>query len=269
MRSIIPFAVLTGLLVVSARAQDLDLGNGVQLKLAPIPAGKFLMGSPKGDVGATLNESDRLKQNNEYQHAVTLTRGFLLGTTEVTQAQYRAVTGQNPSVFKGDSLPVDNVSWNDAVKFCELLSARTGKTVRLPTEAEWEYACRANTTTRYYFGDDPDHALLADHAWYEANSVRQTHSVGQKKPNNWGLHDMGGNVWEWCVDTFVGPYEDKTVVDPAGPAPGEIRVLRGGGWETGPLSARSANRGGILSTKATSRFGFRIVVEKQAAATAG
>ena len=262
MRSLIRSALLAGLLLVSARAQDLDLG-GVPLKLVSIPAGKFLMGSPKGDPGAAFNESDRLKQNDYYQHPVILTRAFLLGATEVTQAQYRAVTGRNPSVFKGDNLPVDNVSWDDAVKFCELLSAKTGKTVRLPTEAEWEYACRAGTATRYYFGDDPDYTLLADHAWYEANSARQTHPVGQKKPNDWGLHDMGGNVWEWCADTFKGPYEDKSVTDPAGPPPGEIRVLRGGCWETGPLSARSANRGGILATRATSRFGFRIVVQQK------
>ena len=250
-------------LAVSAHAQDLDLGNKIQLKLAPIPAGKFLMGSPKGDPGSAFNESDRLKPNDYYQHPVTLTRAFLIGTTEVTQAQYRAVTGQNPSVFKGDDRPVDNVSWNDALQFCQLLSAKTGQTVRLPTEAEWEYACRAGTTTRYAFGDDPDHAQLAAHAWYEANSARQTHPVGQKKPNDWGLHDMGGNVWEWCADTFKGPYEDKTVTDPEGPPSGDIRVLRGGCWETGPLSARSANRGGGLATRATSRFGFRIVIESK------
>lgn len=261
MRPFVISALLAGLLLVSARAQDLDLGAGVKLKLAPIPAGTFQMGSPKGDVGAAFNESDRHKANNYHQHPVTLTRAFLIGVTEVTQAQYRAVTGKNPSVFKGDNLPVDNVSWDDAVKFCELLSAKTGKTVRLPTEAEWEYACRARTTTRYYFGDDPDHAQLADHAWYEVNSARQTHPVGQKKPNDWGLHDMGGNVWEWCSDVFRGPYEDKTVTDPQGPPTGDIRVLRGGCWETGPLSARSANRGGGLATRATSRFGFRIVVE--------
>jgi formylglycine-generating enzyme required for sulfatase activity len=261
MRSLILTAIVAGLLVVSARAQDLDLGSGIRLKLAPIPAGKFQMGSPKGDTGAAFNESDRVKQNNEYQHSVTLTRAFLIGTTEVTQAQYRAVTGQNPSIFKGDTLPVDNVSWDAAVKFCELLSAKTGKTVRLPTEAEWEYACRATTTTRYSFGDDPDYTRLAEHAWYEANSARQTHPVGQKKPNDWGLYDMGGNVWEWCADTFKGPYEDKSVVDPEGPPTGEIKVLRGGCWETGPLSARSANRGGIISNRATSRFGFRVVVE--------
>lgn len=261
MRSFIFSALLAGLLSVSAHAADLSLGAGVSLQLAPIPAGTFQMGSPKGSVGAAFNESDRLKQKDYHQHPVTLARPFLIGVTEVTQAQYRAVTGQNPSVFKGDNRPVDNVSWNDAVKFCELLSAKTRKTVRLPTEAEWEYACRAGSTTRYFFGEDPDHVALADHAWYEANSERQTHPVGQKKPNAWGLHDMGGNVWEWCSDFFKGPYEDKTVTDPQGATTGETRVLRGGCWETGPLSARSANRGGVIPSRATSRFGFRVVVE--------
>ena len=260
-----PFSLLLLITLALAapgiRAADLDLGGGVQLKLAPISAGKFMMGSPKGSVGAAFDESDRHKKNDVFQHEVTLSRDFLIGVTEVTQKQYLSVTGKNPSVFRGDTLPVDNVSWEDAVKFCELLSAKTGKTVRLPTEAEWEYACRAGTTTRYYFGDDLDLALLADHAWYEANSDRKTHPVGQKKPNAWGLHDMAGNVWEWCADRYKGPYEDKTVTDPKGPPTGDLRILRGGCWETGPLSARSTNRGAILSTRATSRFGFRIVVE--------
>lgn len=261
MRPFVLFAILAGLLVASSHAADLDLGGGVSLKLAPIPAGTFQMGSPKGSVGAAFNESDRHRRDDVYQHEVILSKGFLMGATEVTQAQYRAVTGQTPSVFKGDDHPVDNVSWEDAVKFCELLSAKTGKTVRLPTEAEWEYACRAGSATRYYFGEDPDHTALADHAWYEANSGRQTRPVAQKKPNAWGLYDMPGNVWEWCSDFFKGPYEDKTVTDPRGAASGDTRIMRGGCWETGPLSLRGANRGGVIPTRATSRFGFRVVVE--------
>ncbi|MET0263111.1 MAG: formylglycine-generating enzyme family protein, partial [Rariglobus sp.] len=261
MRRVIFSVLRVGSLSISAAAPDLDLGSGMRLPLAAIPAGTFQMGSPKGSAGAAFNESDRHKSKDYYQHPVTLTHGFLLGVTEVTQAHYRAVTGQNPSVFKGDNRPVDNVSWDDAVKFCELLSAKTGRTVRLPTEAEWEYACRAGSETRYFFGEDSDLTALADHAWYDANSERQTHPVAQKKPNVWGLHDMGGNVWEWCADRFSGPYEDKTVTDPQGAKNGDTRVLRGGCWETGPLSARSANRGGILPSRATSRFGFRIVVE--------
>lgn len=248
-------------LVSNAFGADLDLGGGIRLKLADIPAGKFRMGSPKGSVGAAFDESDRLRRDDFFQHEVTLSRAFQLGVTEVTQRQYRQVTGQNPSVFKGEDRPVDNVSWMDAVKFCELLSAKTGRKVRLPTEAEWEYACRAGGAERYYFGEDPEHTALADHAWYLANSERQTRPVAQKKPNAWGLHDMAGNVWEWCADYYKGPYEDKAVTDPKGASGGETRVLRGGCWETGPLSCRSANRGGVIPTRGTSRFGFRIVVE--------
>ena len=255
---VLGFALLA--LLAPARAADLDLGGGIKLKLADIPAGKFLMGSPKGSVGAAFDESDRHRRDT-FEHEVALSRPFRLGVTEVTQAQYRRITGQNPSVFKGDDRPVDNVSWEDASRFCQLLSAKIGKTVRLPTEAEWEYACRAGTTARYYFGEDPDHAALADHAWYLANSDRQTRPVAQKKPNAWGLHDMGGNVWEWCADYYKGPYEDKAVTDPKGATSGETRILRGGCWESGPLSCRSTNRGGVLSSRATSRFGFRVVVE--------
>lgn len=258
----VAFVVLSAAPATSGlHAADLDLGDGVRLKLASIPAGKFMMGSPKGSVGAAFDESDRHRKDNVFQHEVTFTRSFLIGVTEVTQEQYIRVTGRNPGVFQGANLPVDNVSWNDAVKFCELLSVKTGKVVRLPTEAEWEYACRAGTTTRYYFGDDLDHARLAEHAWFETNSDRRTHPVGKKEPNSWGLHDMGGNVWEWCADRYKGPYEDKTVSDPRGAASGEMRVLRGGCWESGPLSARGTNRGGIVPTRATSRFGFRVVVE--------
>ncbi|MFV0337216.1 MAG: formylglycine-generating enzyme family protein [Chthoniobacterales bacterium] len=262
MRTVIFSTIFALLLATPARAQDLDLGDGIHLKLASIPAGTFQMGSPKESEGAAFNESDRFKKNDDYQHSESISRDILIGTTEVTQAQYRAVIGQNPSVFKGDDHPVDNISWEDTQKYCNLLSTKTGKTVRLPTEAEWEYACRAGTPTRYYFGEDPDAATLADHAWYRANSKRQTHPVATKKPNPWGLYDMSGNVWEWCSDRFNGPYRDKAVSDPQGAKNGDTRVLRGGCWETGPLSLRSTNRGGIIPTRATSRFGFRIVVEK-------
>jgi formylglycine-generating enzyme required for sulfatase activity len=240
---------------------NLDLGQGVSLSLARLPAGKFLMGSPKGDMGAANDESDRAP-NNPAQHEVTLSKPFLIGVTEITQEQYQQVTGTNPSHFKGADLPVDSVSWEDATRFCKMLSDKTGKVVRIPTEAEWEYACRAGSTTRYFHGDDPDSEELADHAWYEVNAGRKTHPVGLKKPNAWGLCDMGGNLWEWCQDFYAGPYEDKSVTDPKGPAAGGIRILRGGCWETGRLSCRSTNRGGMIPGRATSRFGFRVVVEE-------
>lgn len=261
MRALFFSATFSLLAFVPLDAEVLDLGEAVELKLVPIQGGTFLMGSPKGSVGAAFDESNKFRKDDAYQRTVTLSKGFLIGVTEITQRQYRRVIGQNPSVFQGDDRPVDNVSWDDAVKFCEVLSLKTGRTVRLPTEAEWEYACRAGSTTRYYFGEDLDHALLADHAWYDANANRTSHPVGLKKPNAWGLYDMPGNVWEWCADRYKGPFEDLTVTDPKGASTGVTRVLRGGSWETGPLSARSANRGAVIPSRATSRFGFRVVVE--------
>ena len=168
---------------------------------------------------------------------------FAIGKYPVTQAQYEAVMGINPSHFKNNPQnPVEKVSWNYAQAFCQKLSQITGKTYRLPTEAEWEYACRAGTTTRYYFGDDANQ--LGDYAWYSANSQSKTHPVGQKKPNAWGLYDMIGNVWEWCEDDWHSTYENA-------PRDGSAwlikddrsQILRGGSWSFNPNYCRSAYRG--------------------------
>ena len=153
---------------------------------------------------------------------------------EVTQEQYERVMGKNPSRFKGPQLPVERVSWKAAVSFCTKLSAfpeeqAAGRTYRLPTEAEWEYACRAGSTTDFCFGDAE--WGLDDYAWYEDNSDHRTHPVGQKRPNAWGLYDMHGNVWEWCADWHdEAYYEASPVDDPQGPATGVDRVGRGGSW---------------------------------------
>lgn len=251
---------LGGALAGASEIVQLDLGKGVSMPLAQIPSGTFLMGSSTDDPTAANDESDRAKKG--VQHKVTISKDFLIGVTEVTQDQYEAVTGKNPSSFKGGKQPVDSVSWDDAALFCKLLSEKSGKTVRLPTEAEWEYACRAGASTRFPFGDSPEWRELGEFAWYQANSDRATHPVASKKPNAWGLHDMGGNVWEWCQDVYTGPYEDQSVTDPRGKPGGTLKVLRGGCWESGPSSCRSANRGGIVPSRATSRFGFRVVVEK-------
>jgi len=246
----------------AANVSSLDLGANLELEVVAIPAGTFQMGSPEGSVGAANDEWMRNPKRDNFQHTVTLTKPFQMGVTEVTQEQYQQVMGSNPSVFKNPKGPVENVSWTDAAKFCELLSAKIGRTVRLPTEAEWEYACRAGSTTRYYYGEDTDTKELVEYAWYEDNSNRSTHPVGQKKPNAWGLYDMAGNVWEWCQDYYKGPYEEKNVTDPRGLAPAtDVRVLRGGCWESRSLSQRSANRGAVNPDRANSRFGFRIVVE--------
>ena len=205
--------------------------NSVGMLLVPIPAGTFTMGEANGD-------------DNETPHKVTLTQPFHLGQYEVTQEQYEKVMGTNPSNFKGGQNPVEQVDWNDAVEFCRKLSAlpaekKAGYVYRLPTEAEWEYACRAGTTTRYSFGDSD--SQLGDYAWYDKNSEDTTHPVGGKKPNGWGLYDMHGNVWEWCQDWY-GSYPRGSATDPTGAASGSIRVSRGGGWNLISDYCRSAYR---------------------------
>ena len=210
------------------------------------------MGSP---------DSDKVAQDDEKpQHRVRITRPFYLGATEVTQGQYRAVTGQSPSYFKGsDDLPVEQVSWNDAIAFCDKLSelekgSLGGARYRLPTEAEWEYACRGGSTTRYSFGDDA--ARLGEFAWYNGNSDGKTHPVGQKRPNAWGLYDMHGNVWEWCQDGYEKDYYGHSPdADPLGPSQASARVIRGGGWRFFPQHARSASRRGTLRGSGTTTWG--------------
>jgi formylglycine-generating enzyme required for sulfatase activity len=170
-------------------------------------------------------------------HKVTLTKPFYLGKYEVTQEQWQAVMGNNPSKTKGPKNPVDSVTWNDCQDFFKKLNpkiAASGKSGRLPTEAEWEYACRAGTQTPYFFGDDEKQ--LDDYAWYIRNgppkTIHRPHPVGQKKPNPWGLYDMYGNVTEWCAD-WVGSqyYEESPVTDPKGPETGTMKALRGGSVE--------------------------------------
>jgi formylglycine-generating enzyme required for sulfatase activity len=182
-----------------------------------------------------------------------------MGVYDLTQEQYEAVMGQNPSRFKRANNPVETVSWDDAMEFCKKLSAKTGKAVQLPTEAQWEYACRAGSKTGFYFGDDD--ADLRDHAWYTGNSTSQTHPVGQKKPNAWGLYDMHGNVWQWCSDWYE-PYPVGGVTDPTGPANGQSRVLRGASWIDDPRRCRSADRDSLdyPGLRRISYRGFRVVV---------
>jgi formylglycine-generating enzyme required for sulfatase activity len=226
-----------------------------------IPAGEFDMGSPPSEEG-------RLEYEGPV-HRVTLSRAFRIGKYPVTQRQYEAVTGENPSHFSGNiDRPVDSVSWEDAVAFCRKLGARDGRAYRLPTEAQWEYACRAGSTSAYCFGDDP--SLLPQYAWYRDNSGMQTHPVGEKKPNAFGVYDMHGNVWEWCHDYYYGScgsgfygwhyYRVSPNVDPQGPDIGASRVLRGGSWDDDPGGCRSADRGGFWPDCRNFRSGFRVVL---------
>ena len=192
-------------------------------------------------------------------HSVTLTKPFYMGKLAVTQAQWQQVMGADPSNFKGRDKPVETVSWDDAQAFCKKLSEQTKEMVRLPTEAEWEFACRAGTNTAYYSGDtDKD---LDRVAWYDANSKNTTHSVGQKAPNAFGLYDMHGNVWQWCEDWYgEGYYRKSEAENPHGPADGAFRVLRGGSWTYGSSHCRSARRRWGAPGRRGFDVGFRIAL---------
>ncbi len=229
-----------------------DLGNGVKMEFILVNPGTFMMGSD-------IDDHDRPV------HKVILTKPFYMGKYEVTQAQWKEVAGENPSVFKDRPLsekrPVENVSWTDIdekflPKLAKLLPK--GYVPRLPTEAEWEYCCRAGTTTVYCFGDDVE--KLGEYAWYDANAGKETHPVGEKKPNAWGFYDMHGNVWEWCSDWKV-PYQAGEATDPAGPGTGTQKANRGGAWLMNHIYCRSARRS--LNEPRSTRggnLGFRIAI---------
>jgi formylglycine-generating enzyme required for sulfatase activity len=191
-------------------------------------------------------------------HEVTLTRPFYLGKFEVMQEQYQQVTGTNPSDFNGQNLPVENVSCGEAQEFCTKASEKTGHSIRLPTEAEWEHACRAGSRTAYYTGDTE--ADLDRAAWYPKNSGKTTHPVGKKVPNAWGLYDMHGNVWEWVQD-FYEPYKADAATNPGGPPQGQYGVLRGGSWFVHHLLCRSAFRFSYFPDHRGDFFGFRVAVD--------
>jgi formylglycine-generating enzyme required for sulfatase activity len=232
-----------------------EITNTIGMKLVLIPAGEFLMGSPDSDKEAMADEKPR--------HRVRITRPFYLSATEVTQGQYRAATGANPSNFNiSDDMPVEQVSWEEARAFCDKLNALEkqqlgGARYRLPTEAEWEYACRAGTTTRYSFGDW--NTNLEDYAWFGGNSDRRSHPVGQKRPNAWGLFDMNGSVWEWCGDWYGYNYYGRSPVDdPPGPSGSTVHVNRGGSWSSNFQVCRAAFRGTGSPGLRSNNIGFRV-----------
>ena len=222
-----------------------DLGAGIKLDMVLIPAREFQMGSP---------ESEKYHQDNALQHEVTLTKPFYMGKYEVTQEQWESVMGNSPSSrTKGAKLPVTNVSWEDCQEFIKKLNEKTSGGYRLPTEAEWEYACRAGTTTAYSVGDK----ITPKDANYRDSKIGEPVAVGSYKPNAFGLYDMHGNVWEWCEDWYAD-YQAGAVTDPKGPATGERRVLRGGSFNFYVWNTRSSFRFNLSPTSRYLFYGFRL-----------
>ena len=212
-----------------------------EMKFAWIPPGTFLMGGN----GQTPNP----------QHRVTLSKGFWMGITPVTQAQWQGVMGYNPSNFRGDDRPVEMVSWDDCQEFCAKMKQLTGKPVRLPTEAEWEYACRAGTTSEYWNGNGED--ALKKVGWFSGNSSGETKSVAKLAANPWGLYDVHGNVWEWCQD-WHGALAAANQNDPIGSSNGSSRVLRGGSWNHAPADCLAAYRNYYAPAARRKYCGFRV-----------
>jgi formylglycine-generating enzyme required for sulfatase activity len=235
--------------------QEPALTCALGIRFAQIQAGTFMMGSP-------ATEKDR-EASDELQHRITLTNPFYLGIHPVTQAQWREIMGRMPSQFKGDTLPVEKVSWHDCIEFCKRLSIKDGRQYRLPTEAEWEAACRAGTTTPFYFGE----TISTEQANFDGTSAygggksgmnrRQTTPIGQFPPNAWGLYDMHGNVWEWCLDWYA-VYPPGELTDYQGPEKGKMRVIRGGSWNHPPKRCRSAYRHSIEPQLRWANVGLRI-----------
>lgn len=275
--------------------------NSIGMKTVLIPPGEFEMGSTREEIDALLNEAKATGQtwlvkqlpNEAPRHRVRLTSAFRLGAYEVTVGQFRRFVettryltegerdgkgamvserstgrwGQNPQIswrtpgfVQSDEHPVVAVSWNDAAAFCRWLAGKEAKRCRLPTEAEWEYACRAGSTTRYTCGDDV--LALRDYAWSQEDAGSNSHSVGQRKPNGFGLFDVHGNAWEWCADWYDPRYysNESSALDPRGPASGVSRVMRGGSRDYGDQCARSANRAWSQPFRRTVNIGFRVAL---------
>jgi len=266
------------LLLLPEESKTLQVTLGHALPMVLVQPGSFLMGSPVNEPG---------RQDDEHQHLVTLTRGFWMATTEVSQALYEEVMGTNPSRWVSPLRPVENVTWFDCVRFCNQLSEQHGfqqvysitddvvewdpmvDGYRLPTEAEWEYSSRAGTSTMFSFGDDPDRLhqfgnycdQACQRAWRDSTQVDGhafTAPVGSFEPNAWGLYDMHGNLWEWCWDWWA-PFEAPPLVDPQGPLSGSLKAERGGCWEVGPDMCRQAYRHYVEPDQKRSYLGFRIV----------
>jgi formylglycine-generating enzyme required for sulfatase activity len=228
---------------------SLDLAADVKLQLILIRAGTFSMGASDG------------RDDEKPVHKVQITKPFYVGKFKVTQAQWRAIMDASPSTFEGNKNPVEGVSWDDCQEFLKKLDekfAPLGLKFRLPTEAQWEFVCRAGTATQYSFGKDESD--LGDYAWFARNSEKKTHPVGEKKANAWGLYDVHGNVWEWCADWYDKDYYGKSPgSDPAGPATGTQRVMRGGSWFSYAPFCRSAVRMSAERDARSDNVGLRVI----------
>jgi len=222
--------------------------NSLKMTFVRLNPGRFEMGSP---------ESERERDNGERLHPVTITHSFYLQNTPVTQEQWQAVMGSNPSHFKGDQHPVENVSWPLCEQFLERLNGHSEFRYRLPTEAEWEYAARAGKDSAYFYGDSP--SSLERYGWYQDNADQQTHAVQQKEANPWGLYDLYGNVREWCQDWYA-PYPESLQQDPQGPTKGNYKLCRGGSWKFAAAHCRSATRHLMRPGVASSDIGLRLVM---------
>lgn len=217
---------------------------GVPVNFVRIPAGEFMMGSLEGGEGRGVGET---------RHKVRITKSFNMMTTPVTQELWEAVMGINPSYFRGSNLPVETICWGECQNFISRLNKVSNQKFRLPTEAEWEYACRAGS-------DSPTYGELDEIAWHNGNSGQKTHPVGMKQPNAWGLYDMLGNVWEWCQDWY-GEYFGHDVIDPVGPSTGSTRVIRGGARLNSADFVRAACRDAYSPGVRDDYLGFRLVLE--------
>ncbi|MEG4588607.1 formylglycine-generating enzyme family protein [Microcoleus sp. MOSTC5] len=236
-----------------------DLGNGVVLEMVYIAGGTFMMGSPNSEQG---------RYDYENPHHLVTVPAFFAGKYPITQAQWEAVMGNNPSGFKGEKRCVENVSWDDAVEFCAKVSQKNGKKYRLLSEAEWEYACRAKTTTEFHFGENITPDLVNYHGYYPyANapkglSRKETTNVGRFPPNAFGLYDMHGNVWEWCSDRWHENYNGAPTDGSCWETgTSEYRMLRGGSWDNYAVNCRSADRNWLSAGGRRRKIGFRVAVD--------
>ena len=255
------FVILSVIAITGCGSNETFVIKEINLEMVKCPEGSFMMGSSEEELG---------RLEDEKLHLVTFTKPFYIGKYEVTQSQYSALMDKNPSVFIGANNPVEMVSYNDAKAFCDKMNLKylnilpKGYKFDLPTEAQWEYACRAGTNTALNNGknltkEEGACPNLDEVAWYCENSGKTTHEAGQKKPNAWGIYDMHGNVWEWCRDWY-GEYPKEDVTDPTGAYSGSNRVNRGGSWNNNARNCRSANRNNNNPDNRNNNIGFRIVL---------